>query len=253
MLSHAERERYDRQMFIPDFGEAGQEKLKKAKVFIAGNGGLGCPLAIYLAAAGVGTLRIVDNGSVELSNLNRQILHWTEDMGRRKVDSTMGKLPRLNPNVKIETVYDTITESNIAELVGDSSLIVDAMDNLPIRFLLNKTALAKKIPYMYGAVYGFEGRASTIIPGRTVCLGCFCQSYLPQTKFPVLGVTPAVIACIQATEAIKYIVGLGDLLLNRLLIYDGLRMQFVEMELKADPECAYCGSRAHKKIEREEP
>jgi len=244
MLNQAERERYDRQIFIPDFGEAGQEKLKLAKVFIAGNGGLGCPIALYLAAAGVGTLRIVDNGSVELSNLNRQILHWTEDVGRRKVDSTLAKLPRLNPGVKLDALYDTITEKNIAALVDDSDLIIDAMDNMPVRFLLNRTALARKIPYIYGAVYGFEGRATTIIPGRTVCLGCFCQEYLPPAKFPVVGATPAVIAAIQATEAIKYIVGLGDLLANRLLIYDGLRMQFAEMALAPDPDCAYCGSRA---------
>lgn len=243
MLTEEERERYDRQIMLYGFGEEGQEKLKSAKVFIAGAGGLGSPASIYLAAAGVGTIRIVDQDKVELSNLNRQVLHWNENIGRRKADSAEAKLKKLNPGVKIEAIADTITEANVFQLVADFDLIVDAMDNLPTRYLLNKTAIEKGIPFFHGAVYGFEGRAMTVIPGKTACLNCvYHGATIPQEKFPVIGVTPAVIGCIQATEVIKYIVGLGELLTNRLLIYDALRMTFTELKVKKDPNCEHCGN-----------
>jgi molybdopterin-synthase adenylyltransferase len=242
MLSKKELERYDRQILIPEFGAEGQEKLKKAKVFIAGAGGLGSPAAIYLAAAGIGTIRIADHDTVELSNLNRQVLHGDKDIGKEKVVSAAAKLKELNPNIRIETYGETITEANAAKLVGDSDLIVDAMDNLPTRYLLNRTAIAKNIPFFHGAVYGFEGRAMTIIPGKSACLNCLYHGAIaPAEKFPVIGVAPAVIGCIQATEVIKYIVGLGELLTNRLLNYDGLKMKFTEFNIKKDPNCAVCG------------
>jgi molybdopterin/thiamine biosynthesis adenylyltransferase len=242
MLSKKELERYDRQIMIPGFGAAGQEKLKKAKVFIAGAGGLGSPVAIYLAAAGIGTLRIADHDTVELSNLNRQVLHWNKDIGREKVASAAAKLKKLNPQIRIEPIGKTITEDNAAGLVADSDLIVDAMDNLPTRYLLNRTAIAKNIPFFHGAVYGFEGRAMTVIPGKSACLNCLYHgAIVPKEKFPVIGVAPAVIGCIQATEVIKYIVGLGELLTGRLLNYDGLRMKFTEFSIKRDPGCAVCG------------
>lgn len=245
MLTEKERERYDRQIMIYGFGEAGQEKLKKAKVFIAGAGGLGSPVAIYLAAAGIGTIRLADHDTVERSNLNRQVLHWEEDIGGRKVDSAAAKLHQLNPDIKIETIQDTITETNVLRLVGDSDLIVDAMDNLPTRYILNKAAIEKGIPFFHGAVYGFEGRAMTVIPGRTACLNCLYHNVkVPKEKFPVIGVTPAVIGCIQATEVIKYLTGLGDLLTNRILNYDALRMRFTEFTIKRDPNCAHCGKPA---------
>jgi adenylyltransferase/sulfurtransferase len=242
MLTKKERERYDRQIMIYGFGEAGQEKLKKAKVFIAGAGGLGSPVAIYLAAAGIGTIRIADHDTVELSNLNRQVLHWEENVGGRKVDSAAAKLRKLNPGIKIETIPDTITEANVSQLVGDSDLIVDAMDNLPTRYLLNKTAIEKGIPFFHGAVYGFEGRAMTVIPGKTACLNCLYHgARVPKEKFPVIGVTPAVIGCIQATEVIKYLTGLGELLSDKLLNYDALRMKFTEFKINRDPGCEHCG------------
>ena len=152
MLTREEWERYDRQIGLHGFGEEGQEKLKRARVFIAGAGGLGSPASIYLAAAGVGTIRIVDQDKVELSNLNRQVLHWDEDIGRRKADAAEAKLKKLNPGVKIEATAATITEVNVSQLVADSDLIVDAMDNLPTRYLLNKTAIEKGIPFFHGAV-----------------------------------------------------------------------------------------------------
>lgn len=241
MLTRDERERYDRQIMIRGFGEQGQEKLKQAKVIVAGSGGLGCPVSMYMAAAGVGTIRMVDHDRVELSNLNRQILHWGKDIGRKKVDSAAEKLSQLNQGVIIEPVEKTISADNISSLVAGCDVIVDAMDNIPSRYLLNKAAIENKTPFVHGAVHGLEGRAMTIIPGKTACLKCIYRGLPPEEKFPVIGVTPAVIACIQATEAIKYIVGIGKLLTNRLLIYDGLKMIFREMTVRRDSNCEECG------------
>jgi len=246
MLSRDELERYDRQIMIKGLGEEGQEKLKRAKVFIAGAGGLGSPVSIYLTAVGVGTIRVVDHQRVELSNLNRQVLHWDEDIGKRKIDSALEKLGRLNQSVKLEATEETITEANVSQLVADYDLIVDAMDNLPARYILNKAALERNIPFFHGAVYGFEGRAMTIIPGQTACLRCLYRGVVPREKFPVIGVTPAVIGCIQATEVIKYIVGIGELLTNRLLTFDGLHMRFTEFKVKKDPSCEHCSHLASK-------
>lgn len=243
MLTREELERYERQIIIDGFGEEGQEKLKRAKVFVAGAGGLGSPVSIYLAAAGVGKIRIVDHDKVELSNLNRQILHWDENIGMRKADSAVAKLRKINPGAQIEAIAETITEANISQLLAGFDLMVDAMDNLPTRYLLNKAALDKRIPFFHGAVNGFEGRAMTIIPGKTACLNCvYHGATIPVEKFPVIGVTPAVIGCIQATEVIKYIVGLGELLTDRLLIYDALGLTFTELEVKKDPNCEHCGN-----------
>ncbi len=247
MLTAEELERYGRQIIIGGFGEEGQEKLKRTKVFIAGTGGLGSPVSIYLVAAGVGMVRIVDHDKVELSNLNRQILHWDEDIGKKKIDSASGKLKKLNQDVKIEAVEEMITEANVLQLVADFDLIIDAMDNLPARYVLNKAALERNIPFFHGAVYGFEGRAMTIIPGQTACLKCVYRGRVtPQEKFPVIGVTPAVIGCIQATEVIKYIVGIGELLTDRLLVYDGLNLKFTEFKVKKDPNCEHCSRLAGK-------
>ena len=241
MLSRDELARYDRQIIMEGIGEEGQEQLKQAKVVIAGGGGLGAPASIYLAAAGVGTIRIIDHDRVILSNLNRQVLHWDEDLGRKKVDSATEKLRKLNRGVKIEAVEETITEKSIAELVAGFDLIVDATDNLPTRYLLNKAAVDNNIPFFHGAVHGFEGRAMTVIPGKTACLRCVYRGFIPPEKFSVIGVTPAVIGCIQATEVIKYIVGIGKLLANRLLVYDGRNMRFNELVVKKNPNCEHCG------------
>ena len=240
MLTSDEMERYDRQIMIRGIGEGGQEKLKQAKVIIAGSGGLGSPVSIYLVAAGVGTIRIVDNDRVELSNLNRQILHWDKDIGRSKVNSAVEKLSQLNQSVKIEAVEETISEDNVSQLVAGFDIIVDAMDNLPARYSLNKAAIENHIPFIHGAVHGFEGRVMTIIPGKTACLGCVYRGTPPQEKSRVIGVAPAVIGCIQATEVIKYIIGIGKLLTNRLMVYDGLNMKFTEFALKRDLNCAHC-------------
>jgi adenylyltransferase/sulfurtransferase len=240
MLTPEEKQRYDRQIMIPGIGEAGQEKLKKARVVIAGSGGLGSPISLYLAAAGLGTLRIIDNDKVELSNLNRQILHWDKDIGKFKTDSADKKLRQLNKNVSVETINTTINESNVFELVAGFDIIIDAMDNLPTRFLLNKAAVEHRIPFIHGAVSGLEGRAMTVIPGKSACLQCLYHSVPPKAKFPVLGTTPAIIGCIQATEVIKYITGIGSLLTNRLLMYEGLNMKFTELQVTRDRNCKCC-------------
>jgi molybdopterin/thiamine biosynthesis adenylyltransferase len=242
MLTPQELKRYERQIMIHGFGEAGQEKLKAAGVFVAGAGGLGSPVALYLAAAGIGRLRLADHDSVELTNLNRQVLHWPENIGQEKAASAAAKLAGLNPDITVEAVPEQITEANASRLVGDAAAIVDAMDNLPTRYILNKTAIAKGIPFFHGAVQGFEGRAMTVLPGRSACLYCLYHgATLPPEKFPVIGVTPAVIGCIQATEVIKYITGLGELLTDRLLVYDALGMKFTELHVRRDPACHHCG------------
>lgn len=242
MLTQDELARYDRQIMIPEIGREGQEKLKKAKVFIAGAGGLGSPVSIYLAAAGIGHIRIADHDKVDLSNLNRQILHWDKDVGRMKADSAEEKLRSLNPNVKIEIVKETIDENSVASMVEGFDAIVDAMDNFPTRYVLNKAAIEKNIPFFHGAVRGLEGRAMTIIPGKSACFRCMYHGTPPAEKFPVIGVTPAIIGSIQATEAIKYITGMGDLLTNRLLIYDGMSMEFKEFKIRMNSECDHCGT-----------
>lgn len=240
MLTRRELSRYERQILIPEWTKSGQEKLKRAKVLVAGVGGLGSAVLIYLAVAGVGRIRIIDDDKVELSNLNRQVLHSDKDIGRNKVHSAKGKLKMLNPEIEVEAVKQTITADNVLGLVEDYP-IVDAMDNLPTRLLLNRAALRTKQPLFHGAVYSFEGRATTIIPGKTSCLRCLYQDVLPG-KIPVVGVTPAVIGCIQATEVIKYLLGIGELLTDRLLLYDGLSMRFTEVKLKRDPNCPECGT-----------
>ena len=242
MLTRDELERYDRQLKIDGFGVGRQEKLKQAKVFIAGAGGLGSPVSIYLAAAGIGTMRLAEHDKVEMNNLNRQILFSDEDIGKSKAALAAEKLHKLNPEIKVEATGETITEANVFQLVDGFDLIVDALDNLPTRYVLNKAALKRNIPLFHGTVHAFQGRATTIIPGQTACLKCLYHGInVPREKCWVVGVTPGIIACIQATEVIKYITGIGELLTNRLLIFDGLNMEFSELPIKKDPSCECSG------------
>jgi molybdopterin/thiamine biosynthesis adenylyltransferase len=240
MLNKAELDRYSRQIMIDGFGKSGQEKLKKAKVFIAGAGGLGSPIAIYLAAAGLGKIRLVDNDKVDLSNLNRQVLHWTPDIGKEKVVSALDKLEALNPDIEVEAIKETIDENTVSGLIADSDVIVDALDNVETRLLLNKMSLEKKIPFFHGAVREWEGRVTTFIPGQTACFSCISRSVLPEQKFPIIGTTAAVIGSIQATEVIKYVIGTGKLLTNRLLLFNGYTMQFSEFKIHQNPDCVQC-------------
>jgi molybdopterin/thiamine biosynthesis adenylyltransferase len=242
MLTIAELEKYDRQISLDEIGQAGQEKLRQAKVFICGAGGLGSPAALYLAAAGIGSLKIIDPDHVALSNLNRQILHGESDVGRFKVDSARDCLNRLNPLVAIETLAEALTADNAADLADGSDVIIDALDNLDARCILNKAAVNLCIPLIHGAVNGFEGRVLTILPGRSACLSCLHAGPSPPSgRFPIIGVTPAVIGAIQATEAVKVLLGVGDLLQDRLLVYDGLKLRWTEFKVKLNPDCGHCG------------
>lgn len=244
MLSERERERYKRQILL--FGEDGQEQLKGAHIFIAGAGGLGSPIALYLAVAGIGTITIVDMDVVDQSNLNRQILHTDRDIGKKKTVSAIEKLTEYNPDITINAIDTTIGEDNIHELVGRADGIVDAMDNYPVRYLLNRVALEKKVPFFHGAIRGFYGQATTIIPGKTPCLACIFPKAPPKEVFPVVGVTPGVIGTVQATEVIKYLTKRGDLLANRLFIWDGLAATAEEIATEKNPACPVCGTAAHK-------
>jgi molybdopterin-synthase adenylyltransferase len=241
MLTSRELERYQRQIMIHGFGQQGQEKLKKARVFLAGAGGLGSPAALYLAAAGIGSMRIIDIDTVDLSNLNRQVLHWTSNIGERKIDSAKYKLTQLNPEVEIEAIQTRITAENAGDLVSGCDMILDAVDNLATRYVLNLYAQKQKIPLFHGAVAGFEGRAMTILPGRSACLMCLYRGVSLSQKSPVLGASPAVIAGIQVSEVIKFITGIGKLLTDRFLVYDGLNMRFAEIAVSRDPSCPHCG------------
>lgn len=240
MLSGRELDRYKRQILL--FGEEGQEKLKSAEIFIAGAGGLGCPVSIYLAVAGIGTITVVDKDTVDLSNLNRQVLHHDRDIGKKKTASAEEKLREINMDITVRAIDTTIDEDNVHSLVGDADGIVDAMDNFPTRYLLNEAAMQKKIPLFHGAIRGLYGQATTILPGKTPCLACIFPNAPPKEVFPVVGVTPGLIAMIQATEVIKYLTGEGRLLANRLLLWDGLDARTEEVTIERNPACPLCGS-----------
>ncbi len=245
-LSREELLRYNRQIIIPEIGEEGQRKLKEARVFVAGIGGLGSISSYYLAAAGIGHLRIVDRDKVDYSNLNRQIIHWTRDIGEWKSVSGSGKLEALNPHCNIEAIRAEITESNCAELVGDCSIIVDAMDNMKTRRILNAVSVGKRISYIYGGVHQLDGMATDFIPGKTPCLECvFPDDHSESTPAPpgILGPVPGLISCIQSIEAIKMILGLDGLLVNRLLCFCGYDLTFREFKISRNPDCPVCGGK----------
>ncbi|WP_340820629.1 HesA/MoeB/ThiF family protein [Methanolobus sp. WCC4] len=249
MFSDDELERYSRQIML--FGEDGQKRLKDATVFIAGAGGLGCPVALYLAAAGVGNLRIADRDTVERTNLNRQVLHWETDIGREKVLSVEEKLRDINPHINIDTFHITIDDSNVMELVGDADIIVDAMDNYPVRYLLNKVAYEKGLPLIHGAIRGFDGQAMTIVPGKSACFNCVFPSPPPVEVFPVVGVTPGIIAMVQVNEAIKCLLRKGDLLTDRLMIWNGLCSEMEYMRVSKRCDCKICGTEPDPKDKQE--
>ena len=229
------------------FGDEGQERLKKAHIFIAGAGGLGSPVSLYLAVAGIGTITIVDMDEVDQSNLNRQILHSDRDIGRKKTASAKEKLQEINPDITVNAVDMKIEEANAANLVGKADGIVDALDNYPTRYLLNDVAIAKKIPLFHGGIRGFYGQVTTIIPGKTPCLKCIFPKAPPKEVFPVVGVTPGFIGIMQANEVIKYLLGCGVLLSGRLLIWDGMQAHADEICVERNPACAACGSMVTKK------
>jgi len=241
-LAGKELERYDRQLRI--FGVKSQEKLKNSKVTIIGLGGLGCALALYLTAAGVGFLRLVDKEKVELSNLNRQILHWTPDIGREKTLSALEKLEKLNPEITIETLNIEVNENNIHRIVEGSTLVLDALDNWKTRFLLNDECVKNKIPLIHAGVREFQGQVFVIKPGEGPCLRClFPQPPKEEERIPVIGAVVALIAMIQAVEALKLLTGWGKSLIGTLLFYDGIIQNIERIKVRRNPNCPICGMR----------
>jgi len=237
-----ELERYRRQIAIPGFGEAGQHKLEAAHVVVAGMGGLGSAASIYLAAAGVGHLTIIDAQRVEVSNLNRQVLHWPPDVERLKTESAMEKLHAVNPSLSIDAKPEQITRENINELLRNADVVVDGMDNYLTRYLLNEACVRIGKPFVHGAVEGLNGQLTTIIPGDGPCLKCIIPNPPPREPvIAVLGATPGVIGCLQAIETIKLLVGIGEPLIGRMLFFDGERTSFTEVEVHHNPDCPVCG------------
>ena len=246
-LSNREVARYSRHLIMPEVGMDGQLKLKAASVLCVGAGGLGSPVALYLAAAGVGRIGIVDFDVVDYSNLQRQIIHGTPDVGRLKLDSAKDRLNAINPEVTIVTHEVALSSDNALDILGGYDIIVDGTDNFPTRYLVNDACVLLGKPNVYGSIFRFEGQASVFATQDGPCYRCLYSEPPPPGLVPscaeggVLGILPGVIGTIQATEAVKLIIGVGEPLINRFLIYDALRMRFRELKLRRDPECPVCG------------
>jgi molybdopterin/thiamine biosynthesis adenylyltransferase len=240
--------RYARHVILPGIGGEGQQRLMEAKVLVIGAGGLGSPAAMYLAAAGVGTLGLVDFDSVELSNLQRQLLHDTDDVGRPKVDSARDRLNELNPNVEVVAHQTLLSSENAFDVLGDYDVVVDGTDNFPVRYLVNDATQMLGKPLVYGSIYQWEGQASVFMPGRDApCYRCLFPEPPPPGTVPscaeggVFGVLPGIIGSVQAVEAIKLVLGVGEPLVGKLLIYDALSNEFTTVKLRWDPDCPVCG------------
>ena len=245
-LTDDQRERYSRHMLVPEIGPGGQQKLLDAKVLLLGAGGLGSPTALYLAAAGVGTIGIVDDDVVDLSNLQRQVIHTTDRIGVPKVDSAEISMNALNPDVKVVKYETRIDASNIMEIIEGYDVIVDGVDNFPTRYLLNDATVRLKIPVVSASILGFDGQLSVFAPYEGPCYRCLYPVPPPAELAPscgangVLGVLPGTMGLLQATEVVKLIVGAGEPLIGRLLLYEALGATFTELKVRRDPECAIC-------------
>jgi len=246
-LSNEEIQRYSRHLIMPEVGIEGQRKLKAASVLMVGTGGLGAPLGMYLAAAGVGRLGIVDFDIVDFSNLQRQIIHGTKDVGRRKIESARDRLEDINPHIEIETHEVRLTSDNALRLFENYDIVVDGTDNFPTRYLVNDACVLTGKPNVYGSIFRFEGQASVFWAARGACYRCLYPEPPPPGLVPscaeggVLGVLPGIIGAIQANEAIKIILGTESILVNRLLLFDAWQMKFRELKLRKDPDCPICG------------
>lgn len=240
-------QRYSRHIILKEIGGKGQQKLFDGKVLIIGAGGLGAPIALYLAAAGVGTIGIADADDVDLSNLQRQVIHFTPDIGKPKVESAREKMQAINPDVKVVTYKEWVSAANIAGIIADYDFVVDGTDNFAAKFLINDACVMAGKPYSHGGILAFDGQTMTIQPGTSACYRCIFPEPPPKDAIPtcsqagVIGVLPGVLGTIQATEAIKFLLGKGDLLTNRLLTYSALRMKFREVPLKRRAACPVCG------------
>src|SRR6266487_4433074 len=247
-LAQAELLRYSRHLILPDVGVPGQEKLKAARVLLIGAGGLGSPAALYLAAAGVGTLGLVDFDNVDVTNLQRQILHGTKDVGRPKLLSARERIADVNPHVRLETYETALTSKNALDILSGYDIVVDGTDNFATRYLVNDACVLLGKPNVYGSIFRFEGQASVFFARQGPCYRCLYAEPPPPDLVPncaeggVLGVLPGIIGSIQAMETIKLILGIGEPLIGRLLLFDALKLQFRELKLAKDPDCPVCGA-----------
>ena len=245
-LTEKQIERYSRHIILEEVGGAGQEKLLSSKVLIIGAGGLGSPAALYLAAAGVGTIGIIDADKVDLTNLQRQIIHQTCDVGIEKVKSAESRIQAINPDVTVKTYYQMAKAENIREIIREYDFVIDGTDNFAAKFLINDACYFEKIPFSHAGILRFDGQLITILPGQTACYRCIFHSSPPAGTVPscsqagVLGVLAGVIGSLQATEVIKYLLNIGDLLTNTLLTYDALTTKFRSIELNRNPNCPLC-------------
>ncbi len=241
--------RYSRHLILPEFGEEGQKKLLASKVLIIGAGGLGSPLGLYLAAAGIGTLGLVDFDVVDLSNLQRQILHTNDEIGKSKLDSAEKRIKAMNPDTKVVKYKTKITAENAFEILKDYDVVIDGTDNFPTRYLVNDACVLLNKPNIYGSIFRFEGQTTVFLPKKGPCYRCLYPEPPPPGMVPscaeggVLGILPGIIGVIQATEAVKILIGKGELLVGRLLLYDALAMTFRTLKIRRDPHCPVCGDR----------
>lgn len=246
-LTQDEILRYSRHLIMPEVGVEGQEKLKAAKVLLIGTGGLGSPAALYLAAAGIGTIGLIDFDVVDFSNLQRQIIHGTSSVGKPKVESGKERMLEINPNVKIVTYNERLSSENIMNILKDYQIVLDGTDNFQTRYLVNDACVFTGKPFVYGSIFRFDGQATVFYPGKGPCYRCLFAEPPPPGMVPscaeggVLGILPGVIGVIQATEVVKLVLGKGEPLIGRLMLYDALKMSFREVKFRRNPKCPVCG------------
>ncbi|MDR0886742.1 MAG: molybdopterin-synthase adenylyltransferase MoeB [Clostridiales Family XIII bacterium] len=246
-FTNEQMERYSRHIILSEVGVKGQKKLLNSKVLIIGAGGLGAPVGMYLAAAGVGTIGIADADTVDLSNLQRQVIHTTADVGKPKVESAKETMLAINPDITVNTYHEFVLASNIADIVKDYDFVIDGTDNFPAKFLINDACVLAKKPFSHAGIIRFQGQLMTYVPGEGPCYRCVFKSPPPPDAVPtcsqagVIGAMGGVIGSLQAMEAIKYIIGKGELLTGQLLTYDALKMEFRKIKLPHGDHCAVCG------------
>lgn len=246
-LTDLQIERYSRHILLPEVGGKGQKRINEAKILIIGAGGLGSPAALYLAAAGVGTIGIIDADLVDLSNLQRQVIHATPDLDKPKVVSAKEKMEAINPEIEVIAFQDRFTAGNAMELIAPYDILIDGTDSFPSKFLINDAAIFSGKPLIHGGILRFDGQVFTILPKKSTCYRCIFKEPPPPGSVPscqeagVLGVLAGVIGTIQATEALKLILGIGELLTNRILTYDAKETRFREIRVRQNPKCPVCG------------